>query len=103
MKDVQNTQTVGGSCAPKVKKAIKIDKPTAEASFWALGERMRGRARFLKSVIRSLNNQPQTVFDFKYRNPEEAARLEAELRSLAAMRRKFSEFVWPSLFAEGCI
>lgn len=103
MKDVQPTQTVGGYRAPKVRKAIRIDKETAEASFWALGKRMRETARILKVDIQSLNNQPQTEFDSKYRTFADAERLKNELRSLAGMRRKFSAFVWPSLCAKGFI
>jgi len=64
---------------------------------------MREGARILRVHLRSLNNQPQTEFDSKYRTPEHVDRLTAELRSLAAMRRQFSAFVWPSLYARGRI
>jgi hypothetical protein len=101
MKDVQTLETVGGYRAPRIRKTIKIDNATAEASFWALGKRMRESARILKADIWSLHNQPQTEFDSKYRTPESVERLKSELRSLAAMRRKFSAFVWPSLYAGG--
>ena len=103
VKDVQTLKTVGGYRAPKVRKAIRIDKETAEASFWALGKRMRETARILKADIESLNNQPQTEFDSRYRTPESVERYKNELRSFAAMRRKFSAFCWPSLYAEGRI